>query len=50
VVFPGIGHTVMAQAPAQLVTQIERHLGSAALGPLRAPVLATASHNSQLMR
>jgi pimeloyl-ACP methyl ester carboxylesterase len=43
VVFPGIGHTVMAQAPAQLVAQIERHLGSAALGPLRAPVLATAS-------
>ena len=38
VVFPGIGHQVMAQAPAQLVPQIERHLdraGDRAAAPAR---------------
>jgi hypothetical protein len=43
VVFPGIGHQVMAQAPSQLVPQIERHLTAAANGPLRAQVVAGVS-------
>ena len=40
VVFPGIGHQVMAQAPAQLVPQIEHHLTAPGIGPLRPPVVA----------
>jgi pimeloyl-ACP methyl ester carboxylesterase len=43
VVFPGIGHQVMAQAPAQLVPQIEHHLTAPGIGPLRPPVVAGAS-------
>ena len=42
VVFPGIGHQVMAQAPALLVPQIERHLAATA-----SPVAATPAAASQ---
>jgi hypothetical protein len=35
VVFPGVGHQVMAQAPSLLVPQIERHLDGAAVASKR---------------
>ena len=41
VVFPGIGHQVMAQAPTKLVPEIERHL--AATGTVRTQAVATAT-------
>jgi pimeloyl-ACP methyl ester carboxylesterase len=37
VVFPGIGHQVMAQAPSLLVPQIERHLAAAAAAASKRP-------------
>ena len=41
VVFPGIGHQVMAQAPTKLVPEIERHL--AGTGPVRTQAAMTAT-------
>jgi pimeloyl-ACP methyl ester carboxylesterase len=43
VVFPGIGHQVMAQAPAQLVPQIEHHLTAPAVASLRPPAVGGIS-------
>ena len=43
VVFPGIGHQVMAQAPAQLVPQIEHHLTAPAVASLRPPAVGGVS-------
>jgi pimeloyl-ACP methyl ester carboxylesterase len=48
VVFPGIGHQVMAQAPGQLVPQIEHHLTAPGTGPLRPPVVAGVSQGKAI--
>jgi pimeloyl-ACP methyl ester carboxylesterase len=48
VVFPGIGHQVMAEAPSKLVPEIERHLTSSAVGPLRPPAVAAASQGKAI--
>jgi pimeloyl-ACP methyl ester carboxylesterase len=41
VVFPGVGHQVMAQAPTKLVPEIERHL--AGTGPVHTQAATTAT-------
>jgi len=43
VVLPGVGHQVMAQAPALLVPQIERHLAGAGPAAPTAPAVAAAA-------
>jgi len=43
VVLPGVGHTVMAQAPSRLVPEIERHLTAPAVPSLRPPPAAAAA-------
>ena len=43
VVLPGIGHTVMAQAPSRLVPEIERHLTAPAVASVRPPPVAAAA-------
>jgi len=44
VVLPGVGHRVMAEAPALLVPQIQRHLSGPGAVPAQAPAVAAASH------
>src|SRR5204863_4011971 len=47
VVFPGVGHQVMAQAPTLLVPQIERHLAAAAPSLRLAAAAASPAAASQ---
>jgi hypothetical protein len=49
VVFPGVGHQVMAQVPSRLVPEIENHLGAPVLAsPLRGPFVAGASQGKAI--
>jgi hypothetical protein len=49
VVFPGVGHEVMAEAPALLAPQIERHLAAGPV-PSRRPPATEASRGKALCR